>query len=321
MSSLRIVFAGTPDFAALSLRALLASQHRLVGVLTQPDRPAGRGKKPQQSDVKILASEHQLTVLQPENLRGADIAQQLRDWAPDVMVVVAYGLLIPQAILDIPRFGCINVHGSLLPRWRGAAPVHRAIAAGDGESGVTIMHMEAGLDTGPMLLRRATPIYPDDTGGSLYQRIADLGAAALVEVLDDLPRYLAGAEIQPAEGVTYAHKLTKDEAQLDWSLPARVLHDRIRAFNPWPVTWTSFGGQALRIWASEPGTGRGAPGTVLSVDAARSIEVACGEGSLHILKAQLPGKRPLPTSDLLSGRADQLTPGQLLSTGFAGAGK
>ncbi|MCK0536939.1 methionyl-tRNA formyltransferase [Alcanivorax quisquiliarum] len=321
MSSLRIVFAGTPDFAAISLRALLASRHTLAGVLTQPDRPAGRGKKPQQSDVKILASEHQLTVLQPENLRGEDIAQQLRDWAPDVMVVVAYGLLIPQAILDIPRYGCINVHGSLLPRWRGAAPVHRAIAAGDSESGVTIMQMEAGLDTGPMLLKRATPIHADDTGGSLYQRIADLGAAALVDVLDDLPRYLAGAEAQPDEGVTYAHKLTKDEAQLDWSLPAQALHDRIRAFNPWPVTWTSFGGQALRIWASEPGTGQGAPGTVLSVDAARSIEVACGEGSLHILHAQLPGKKPLPTRDLLSGRADQLAPGQLLSAGFGGAAK
>src|SRR5690606_9458589 len=157
LSSLRIVFAGTPDFAAISLRALLATPHEITGVLTQPDRPAGRGKKLQPGEVKALTSEHQLTVLQPENLKGDDIRQQLRDWAPDVMVVVAYGLIIPQAVLDIPRYGCINVHGSLLPRWRGAAPVHRAIAAGDAESGVTIMQMEAGLDTGPMLLKQATP--------------------------------------------------------------------------------------------------------------------------------------------------------------------
>ncbi len=318
MSSLRIVFAGTPDFAAISLRALLATPHEIVGVLTQPDRPAGRGKKLQPSDVKVLASEHQLTVLQPENLKGDDIRQQLRDWAPDVMVVVAYGLIIPQAVLDIPRYGCINVHGSLLPRWRGAAPVHRAIAAGDAESGVTIMQMEAGLDTGPMLLKQATPIHPDDTGGSLYQRIADLGAEALVSVLADLPAHLARATPQPAAGVTYAHKLSKDEAQLDWAAPARALHDRIRAFNPWPVTWVPFGEQVLRIWASEPASGKGAPGTILAVGP-DAIEVACGDGSLRLLQAQLPGKKPLPVRDLLSGRADQLVSGQLLADGFRGA--
>ena len=318
MSSLRIVFAGTPDFAAISLRGLLATPHEIVGVLTQPDRPAGRGKKLQPSEVKALASEHQLTVLQPENLKDEAFRQQLREWAPDVMVVVAYGLIIPQAVLDIPRYGCINVHGSLLPRWRGAAPAHRAIAAGDDESGVTIMQMEAGLDTGPMLLKQATPIRPDDTGGSLYQRIADMGAGALVTVLADLPAHLARATPQPSEGITYAHKLSKDEARLDWTEPACALHNRIRAFNPWPVTWVPFGEQVLRIWASEPASGRGVPGTVLAVGP-DAIEVACGDGSLRILEAQLPGKKPLPVRDLLSGRADQLVSGQLLTDGFRGA--
>ncbi|MEY1660607.1 methionyl-tRNA formyltransferase [Isoalcanivorax beigongshangi] len=318
MTPLRIVFAGTPDFAALSLAALLASRHQVVAVLTQPDRPAGRGRTLTPSDVKVLAEQHQLPVLQPTTLRDADIGAQLASFDADVMVVVAYGLLIPQAILDLPRHGCINVHGSLLPRWRGAAPVHRAIAAGDDESGVTIMQMEAGLDTGPMLHKVATPITASDTGGSLYQRIAELGAAALVTVLDDLAQFQVGAEVQPEQGVSYAHKLGKQEAELDWQQDAEQLARTVRAFNPWPVAQVPFGDQRLRVWQAHAGPGSGAPGTLLSVSP-DSLEVACGQGSLHITEAQLPGKKAQPVKDLLSGRAHLLRPGQLLADGFGSA--
>lgn len=312
---MRIIFAGTPDFAATSLAALLASDHQVVAVLTQPDRPAGRGRKLVASEVKQLAEQHQLPVLQPEKLKDPAIHTPLRDFDADVMVVVAYGLIIPKAVLEIPHHGCLNVHGSLLPRWRGAAPVHRAIAAGDQESGVTIMQMDVGLDTGPMLHKVRTPITAEDTGGSLYQRIAELGAEALVTVLDDLPVFQANAEAQPEEGVTYAHKLTKDEARLDWTRDARALHDQVRAFNPWPVAWTTLDGDTLRVWGSRltdranTGPDKPAPGTVVAVQPA-GIDVACGDGVLTLTHLQMPGKKAMPVPDLLRGRPDALRPGQ-----------
>lgn len=309
---LKVVFAGTPEFAAVSLEALLSrSDHEVLAVLTQPDRPAGRGKKLTASPVKVLAQAHGIPVWQPENLKGDETASQLEALAPDVMVVVAYGLIIPQRILDVPRYGCINVHGSLLPRWRGAAPIQRAIAAGDTESGVGIMQMEAGLDTGPVLLERRCPITPEDTGGSLHDRLAELGADALVDALQDLPGLRTRARPQPAEGVTYAHKLTKDDAQLDFSLPATVLANRVRAFNPWPVAWTAWQGAPLRVWAATAVAGEGDPGQVLAVrdDA---IDVACGEGALRLAEIQLPGKKALPVADLLRGRPDLMMQGDRL---------
>jgi len=308
---LRIIFAGTPEFAAESLAALLASSHQVVAVLTQPDRPAGRGRTLQPSPVKVLAEHQGIPVLQPESLKGEVIRAELAALAADVMVVVAYGLIIPADVLALPRHGCVNVHGSLLPRWRGAAPIQRAIAAGDHESGVGIMQMEAGLDTGPVLLEVRTPIQPDDTGGSLHDRLAVLGADALVQALANLDELQSKAAPQPQAGITYAHKLTKEEAQLDWSKSALALAREVRAFNPWPVSWVSRPEGPLRVLSAMPGTGKGEPGTLLAVSAA-GIEVACGEGSLRLTEIQLPGKKPLPVADLLRGRADLFVAGQTL---------
>ncbi|MFN3713571.1 MAG: methionyl-tRNA formyltransferase [Alcanivoracaceae bacterium] len=308
---MRIIFAGTPEFAAESLAALLASSHQVVAVLTQPDRPAGRGRALQPSPVKVLAQQHNIPVLQPENLKGDDIRSRLQALSVDVMVVVAYGLIIPTAVLAMPRLGCINVHGSLLPRWRGAAPIQRAIAAGDDESGVGIMQMEAGLDTGPVLLELRTPITPDDTGGSLHGRLASLGARALMQALANLDELQQQACGQPDQGVTYAHKLTKEEAGLDWHKPALQLAREVRAFNPWPVSWVARPEGPMRVWAARAAAGTGKPGTVLAVSSS-GIEVACGEGSLLLTEIQLPGKKSLPVADLLRGRADLFVPGQVL---------
>lgn len=308
---MRIIFAGTPEFAAESLAALLASCHQVVAVLTQPDRPAGRGRTLQPSPVKVLAMQHAIPVLQPENLKGEAIRAELAALAADVMVVVAYGLIIPADVLALPRCGCVNVHGSLLPRWRGAAPIQRAIAAGDTESGVGIMQMEAGLDTGPVLLELRTPILPDDTGGSLHDRLASLGADALVQALANLEDLQRKALPQPQAGITYAHKLTKEEAQLDWSKSAMTLAREVRAFNPWPVSWVPRAEGPLRVLSATPGAGKGEPGTVLTASA-DGIEVACGEGSLWLTHIQLPGKKALPVADLLRGRADLFVPGQTL---------
>jgi methionyl-tRNA formyltransferase len=308
---LRIVFAGTPEFAAESLAALLASSHQVIAVLTQPDRPAGRGRALQPSPVKALALEHGVPVLQPENLKGEAVFYELAALAADVMVVVAYGLIIPRDILSLPRLGCINVHGSLLPRWRGAAPIQRAIAAGDDETGVGIMQMEAGLDTGPVLLEARTAISPDDTGGSLHDRLAGLGARALVQALADLESLQNKATPQPEAGVTYAHKLTKEEAQLDWAKPASQLAREVRAFNPWPVSWVPRPQGPMRVLAATLAAGAGQPGQILSVSPA-GIEVACAEGSLLLTRIQLPGKKPLPVADLLRGRADLFQAGQEL---------
>ncbi|WP_371370302.1 methionyl-tRNA formyltransferase [Pseudomonas sp. QL9] len=309
--ALRIVFAGTPDFAAEHLKALLDTPHQIVAVYTQPDRPAGRGQKLMPSPVKQLAVEHSLPVLQPPTLRNEEAQAELAALKPDLMVVVAYGLILPQVVLDIPRLGCINSHASLLPRWRGAAPIQRAVEAGDAESGVTVMQMEAGLDTGPMLLKVATPISAEDTGGSLHDRLARLGPPAVIEAIAGLAAGTLKGEAQDDALATYAHKLSKDEAKLVWSLPATELERRVRAFDPWPVCHTTLNGETLKVWAARLGEGKGEPGKIL--DASRDgLLVACGEGSLLLTRVQLPGGKPLAFADLFNSRREQFAAGQVL---------
>ncbi|GAB2792475.1 methionyl-tRNA formyltransferase [Halomonas shantousis] len=324
--SLRVVFAGTPDFAAESLEALLSSHHDVVAVYTQPDRPAGRGRKLTPSPVKALAQAHGIAVHQPATLKDADAQRELAALEADVMVVVAYGLLLPQAVLDTPRLGCLNVHASLLPRWRGAAPIQRAIEAGDTESGVTIMQMDAGLDTGDMLLVRATPITADTTGGDLHDRLAGLGGEAIVEALDALASGVLTPTPQPEAGVTYAAKLSKAEAEIDFTRPAQELAARIRAFNPWPVAWTRLGADPLRLWFAEvdayrPDEAPAAPGTLLAHDN-DALRIACGikgDEVLRVTRAQLPGGKPLTGRDLLNSRAERVRPGLRLGDSGAGA--
>ncbi|MCO7218164.1 methionyl-tRNA formyltransferase, partial [Halomonas sp. OfavH-34-E] len=274
--SLRVIFAGTPDFAAESLSALLASHHQVIAVYTQPDRPAGRGRKLTPSPVKSLALEHGLPVYQPERLRDEAEQRALAALDADVMVVVAYGLILPLPVLEAPRLGCLNVHASLLPRWRGAAPIQRAIEAGDDESGVTIMQMDEGLDTGDMLIIRRTEILPTTTGGELHDRLAEIGGKAMVEALDRLADGELSATPQPEQGVTYASKLSKAEAELDFAQPAATLAARVRAFNPWPVTWCALGDERLRIHLAEPADGGApeSPGTITRADS--ELLVACG---------------------------------------------
>lgn len=309
--ALRIVFAGTPDFAAEHLKALLDTPHQIVAVYTQPDRPAGRGQKLMPSPVKQLALEHGLPVLQPPTLRNAEAQAELAALKPDLMVVVAYGLILPQVVLDIPRLGCINSHASLLPRWRGAAPIQRAVEAGDAESGVTVMQMEAGLDTGPMLLKVSTPISAEDTGGSLHDRLARLGPPAVIEAIAGLAAGTLKGEGQDDALATYAHKLNKEEAKLDWSLPAAELERRVRAFDPWPVCHTTLNGETLKVWAARLGEGKGEPGKIL--DASRDgLRVGCGEGSLLLTRVQLPGGKPLAFADLFNSRREQFAAGLVL---------
>lgn len=319
---LRIVFAGTPDFAAHHLRTLLAGPHQLVGVYTQPDRPAGRGKKLHASPVKTLALEHHLPVFQPETLKSEPAQAELAALNADIMVVVAYGLLLPKAVLDTPRLGCINVHASLLPRWRGAAPIQRAIEAGDTESGVTIMQMDVGLDTGDMLVKAHCPIGPDDTAGALHDRLAELGGPALMTALEQLAQGCAQPEAQDDTQSTYAPKITKVEAALDWARPADELARQVRAFNPFPICHTrrAESTDSFRVWEAKAlaHDGPEAPGTVLSVSEA-GIGVACGEGQLQLTRLQLPGKKALPVAELLRGRADLFAVGELLARPEPGA--
>ncbi|MEK8089482.1 methionyl-tRNA formyltransferase [Thermithiobacillus plumbiphilus] len=299
----RVIFAGTPVFAVPSLQALIDGPEEIVAVLTQPDRPAGRGRALAESPVKQLAQAHGLPVLQPDTLKNPEIQEQLRALAPDLMVVVAYGLLLPRPVLAIPRLGAINVHASLLPHFRGAAPIQRAIEDGEWETGVTIMQMETGLDSGPMLLKKRIHIDPEETGGSLHDKLKRLGAEALREALDGLWAGQLHAEPQDAALATYAPKLSKDEAQLDWLLPAADLERQVRAFNPYPVAETAFRGKTLRIWqaAVAPETGElGAPGSVLRVQP-DGIWVATGGGALILKRVQLPGKDAMEIGAFVNG--------------------
>lgn len=309
---LRIIFAGTPDFAARHLAALLDSPHQVIAVYTQPDRPAGRGQQLQQSPVKQLALQHDIPVYQPKSLKKAAAQQELAAFNADLMVVVAYGLILPQAVLDAPRLGCINVHGSLLPRWRGAAPIQRAIWAGDAESGVTIMQMDIGLDTGAMLSKVSTPIAADETSTSLYDKLAVTGPVALVDALANLETLQAQAQPQQDELANYAEKLSKEEALLDFTKPAIALEREIRAFNPWPVSYLQLGTQQLKIWRAVTEPGSGQPGQVLRVDK-KGIAIQTSDGVLVITELQPAGKKAMKVVDFLNGRADWFQPGQMLS--------
>ena len=313
-SDLRIVFAGTPEFAAAHLQALIDAKLNIVAVYTQPDRPAGRGQKLAMSAVKQLALAHDLPVMQPERLRAIEDQQALAALKPDLLVVVAYGLILPQAVLDIPRLGCINSHASLLPRWRGAAPIQRAIEAGDSETGVTVMQMEAGLDTGPMLLKVSTPISGEDTGGSLHDRLAELGPPAVLQAIDGLAAGTLQGEVQDDALATYAHKLNKQVSAIDWQRPARELDCLIRAFNPWPLAHAQLDGKPLKVWSAVPAEGQGAPGQVLACER-DGLLVACGEGALRLTRLQLPGGKPLAFADLYNARREQFAPGLLLGNG------
>ena len=312
---MRVIFAGTPEFAARHLEALLScADIEVVAVYTQPDRPAGRGQKLQPSAVKQLAQQHGLSVEQPINLKQPAIQQQIATYNADVMVVVAYGLMLPQAVLDLPRYGCINVHGSLLPRWRGAAPIQRALWAGDSETGIAIMAMELGLDSGPVLATTRLTISADDTSASLYDKLAELGPVTLVDCLRQLPQQLARAQAQDEHLVTYAHKLSKEEAQLDWQQPATVLERWVRAFNPWPICWfLTAQGEPVKVWRSsaEADSSSAEPGTVLAADK-QGIVVKTAIGALRLLVLQPAGKKPLNAAEFLNGRSDWLTLGSRL---------
>ncbi|EKS7428823.1 methionyl-tRNA formyltransferase [Enterobacter cancerogenus] len=312
--TLRIIFAGTPDFAARHLDALLSSGHNVVGVFTQPDRPAGRGKKLMPGPVKALAEEHGLPVFQPASLRPEENQQLVADLNADVMVVVAYGLILPKAVLGMPRLGCINVHGSLLPRWRGAAPIQRSLWAGDAETGVTIMKMDVGLDTGDMLYKLSCPITPEDTSATLYDKLAELGPQGLIKTLEQLAEGTAKPEVQDEALVTYAEKLSKDEALLDWALPAAQLERCIRAFNPWPMSWMVIDDQPVKVWKASviESHVQAAPGTIVEANK-QGIQVATAEGILNLESLQPAGKKAMSVQDLLNSRREWFIPGNRLA--------
>ncbi len=296
---LRVGFMGTPDFAAAALTALIGSRHQVVAVYSQPPRPAGRGQKEQPSPVHLLAEAHAIPVHTPARLRGQEEQAAFRALNLDVAVVAAYGLILPQAILDAPRFGCLNIHASLLPRWRGAAPIQRAILAGDTETGITIMQMDAGLDTGPMLLRATTPITDTMTGGALHDALAAQGAGLILEALDRLEAGTLHPVVQPEDGVTYAQKIDKAELRLDWSRPAVEVDRQVRAFAPRPGAWTEWNGERIKILSAEveERAHDAAPGTCLD----DRLLVACGIDALRLTRLQRAGKAPLPAEDVLRG--------------------
>ncbi|MEJ6744414.1 MAG: methionyl-tRNA formyltransferase [Porticoccaceae bacterium] len=309
MNPLKIIFAGTPDFAATHLQALI-SQHEVVAVYTQPDRPAGRGKKLNASPVKLLAEQNNLPIHQPQSLKDPEQQTILANLQADIMVVVAYGLILPQVVLDAPRLGCINVHGSILPRWRGAAPIQRAIEASDKETGVTIMQMDAGLDTGAMLTITRCPIEPSETSGSLYDKLAALGAPALLSTLDKLKAGTAVAVAQDNEQSTYAKKIDKAEALIDWSQPAIIIDQRIRAFSPFPAAYTEIEGLRVKIWAAQTSTQQlGTPGEIVAADD-NGLLVGCGQGSLLLTEIQLAGKSRMPVSEILRSRVELFATGK-----------
>ncbi len=319
---MNIIFAGTPDFAAEALKALLASAHNVIAVYSQPDRPAGRGRKLQPCAVKALALQHNIDVYQPVSLRNAEAQQQLRALNADLMVVVAYGLILPTAVLQAPRLGCINIHGSLLPRWRGAAPIQRAIEAGDEQSGVTIMQMDEGLDTGDMLLIRKCPIHATDTAQDLHDRLAKLGSEAMLDTIELLANGSAQPEPQDDALANYASKMSKAEAQIDWTKSAIDLDRQIRAFNPWPICQTRLDDKVVRVWAAttQPQSSDAEPGTVIAAGK-DGLDVATGDGVLRLSKLQFPGAKALAVSDLINSRSELKTPGYCFSQPLIDSGK
>src|SRR5688572_18219826 len=305
---MRVAFAGTPEFAAAALAAVHHAGHDVPLVLTQPDRPAGRGMRLQASAVKAFALRHGMPVIQPRSLRrdgrapddAAQAEAALRDARPDVLVVAAYGLILPAWVLELPRLGCINIHASLLPRWRGAAPIQRALEAGDTRTGITIMQMDEGLDTGPMLMVESLEIEPDDTSATLHERLADLGARLVVEALEAAACGGLSPVPQPAEGATYAAKIGKDEAPIDWTEAAEAIERRVRAFDPFPGATFEYGGESVKLWRAAVATAvDAAPGTLFN-EAGR-LRVACGQGALELLIVQRPGGRRLPVTEFLRG--------------------
>ena len=315
MSSLKIIFAGTPDFAASALSALIKSEHEVVAVYTQPDRPAGRGRKLRASPVKEVALKHDIPVLQPEKLKDAETHNVLRAFNADVMIVAAYGLILPQVVLDIPRLGCLNIHASLLPRWRGAAPIQRAIAAGDKESGITIMQMDAGLDTGDILLLSSCPINDNDNGGDLHDRLAEMGANSILETLKNLDSGNTKPIKQDDALAIYAHKLDKKEAVINWQDSAENIERLVRAFNPWPVTFTYINDKTLRIWQAQalPDNSELEAGTIISTNK-KGIDISCGEGTLRLLKLQPSGSKAMDVASFMNGHAKQLPVGSQLKS-------
>ncbi|MEE4145233.1 MAG: methionyl-tRNA formyltransferase [Halieaceae bacterium] len=308
---LRVIFAGTPEFAAIHLKALIDSEHTLIAVYTQPDRPAGRGKKLQASPVKRLAEAAGIPVYQPPSLRDAGAQQTLAQLQADLLVVVAYGLILPQAVLDFPRLGCLNVHASLLPRWRGAAPIQRAIEAGDRKTGITIMQMDAGLDTGDMLATASCEIDQQTTAGSLHDRLAELGPPLLLRVLADFEAFRREAKPQDDQLATYAGKILKSEAEIDWRQSATTLDRAIRAFNPFPICFSVLDGERVKIWRARP-EGAGCdqlPGTIVRADR-EGILVSCGDGCLLVQRLQLPGGRELTAEQVLHARGELFAPGR-----------
>ncbi|SIR38328.1 methionyl-tRNA formyltransferase [Shewanella morhuae] len=315
MKPLNIIFAGTPDFAARHLQALLDSHHNVIGVYTQPDRPAGRGKKLTASPVKELAIANNIPVYQPGSLRKEPAQQQLAELNADIMVVVAYGLILPKVVLDTPRLGCINVHGSILPRWRGAAPIQRALWAGDTETGVTVMQMDVGLDTGDMLLKTYLPIEDSDTSASLYEKLAKQGPVALLQALEGLANGTLTAEKQDEALANYAEKLSKEEARLDWNKSAKQLWQEVRAFNPWPVSYFEHQGNTIKVWQTQVSEtiSTAAPGTIISASK-KGIDIATADGVLTLLSMQLPGKKPLSVADILNARGEWFSPNTRLAS-------
>lgn len=315
MNQLRVIFAGTPDFAAAALESLIAANYNVIAVYTQPDRPAGRGRKLQASPVKQTALQHDIAVYQPQNFKQQETVRELDDLDADVMIVAAYGLILPQAVLDVPKYGCLNIHASILPRWRGAAPIQRAIAAGDTETGITIMQMDAGLDTGDMLLIERCEITATDTGGNLHDRLAALGASSILKVLSKLENGDLTPVKQDNNLANYAHKLNKEEAEIDWSQEVTAIFNHVRAFNPWPVCYTRFNDQTFRIWEAEiaepgsPGqTTAKQFGTIIQASK-QGIDIQCGEGVLRILRLQPAGSKAMDVASFINGHARLLPVG------------